>query len=464
MCGVAGAIGIPNAAVSVRMMMHGQQNRGERACGILSIDNTIKHHERFFGTVSDNFDDEVLTRLPGDLAIGHNRYPTAGDRTKKDLASIQPLAFRHHRQVLAIGHNGNFTNKEELEDSDLREVAWKTELDTEAFLQLIIKENANTDLIESVKTVMMKMRGSCSAVIARPRELIAVCDPYANRPLIWARKDRGFVVASESSALGAIGVLHSEMCEVEPGEIISFSANGMRKEKVNFGNTHCQHCIFEPIYFGNPHSRQRGLKIKDFRRALGAEIARQFPIEADVIVGVPDSALLHAQGYASVAKHIPLDNEIINRRHNTGRSFTQPGQAKREKVAEEKSSYDSEEIDGKSILLVDDSIVRGTTMRKIVAALRARGAKAIHVVIMAPQIIKPCHTGIDTPTEEELIASHKSVDEICLEIGADSLGFGSVEILRTVVESFDLDFENFCKACFDGSYWHDLPPGIPTQE
>lgn len=449
MCGVAGAFNVPNAAAVIRHLLHAQQNRGREACGILTIENGVKHHERFMGTVSDSFTEAVIERLPGTQGIGHVRYSTV--KSEQAVRNVQPVELRYQGKPLAIAHNGNLTNQASLEQSILGDGLFKTDLDSELILHLIARASGCATMADKILNVLPHLRGSCSAVVIYPDELVAFCDGSGNRPLHWAQYRDGFIVASETSAFDAVGITLDQVHDVQPGQVVSFSALGVRTSQLP--SSTIRRCSFELVYFAFPHSRIFGIQTEDIRRSLGQALAKEQPVAADVVIGIPDSAKLMAEGYAA-ASQIPLDQALIERRHNTGRTFIMPGQAKRAKAVEEKFSF-SPRLKDKRVILIDDSIVRSTTSRLLTKALRRRGVRSVHWRIASPPNIAPCRYGINTPHRQNLIAAQMNgdVQRIGDAVGADSLAYLSLENFSRTIDEHGLPVDNTCYACMNNQYW-----------
>jgi amidophosphoribosyltransferase len=448
MCGIAGAIGVDAASAAIRTMLHALQNRGQQAAGIVSINGTKKHEHRSYGAVTD-FPQEELDRLMGNIAIGHNRYATAAN--SDGPKNMQPFLMTIGGEPIAIAHNGNFTNIPDIEETELKGTPFVSESDTERFFRLLLRTHRTESLENSIVATLEKMRGSCSAVLALPGRLIAVRDSSGNRPLFWGRLGNGFVVASETSGLDAVGVFTWQ--EVSPGTIVTFCDDGELYISGPFGDDMRRYCPFELVYFGQITSTLYGIPVTNIREEFGRELAREHPVQADIILGIPDSGTLSASGYGELHTSGVFKPHAIIRRHNTGRTFIKSGQRKREQGVSEKFGFTSSEIVGKRVIVVDDSLVRGTTSRRITEELRARGASEVHWRISSPPVTGPCHYGIATRTGELLAADH-SIAEMCVDIGADSLQFLSLQGFKRVIARYGVNPDDCCFACMDGNYWH----------
>lgn len=448
MCGIAGAIGVENATETIRMMLHALQNRGQQAAGIVSIDGMKKYEYRSKGTVIE-FPQEELDLLVGNIAIGHNRYATAAN--SDGPKNMQPFLMSVDDEPIAIAHNGNFTNIKFLEAQELTGVPFVSESDTERFFRLLLRAWRENSLERSIIDTLTKMRGSCTALITLPDRLIAIRDSTGNRPLVWGRCGDGYVVASESSALDAIDVL--EWQEVKPGTMISFSTDGSYFISDEFGDGIRRLCPFELVYFGQETSKIFGIPVADIRKAFGRQLALEHPVETDIILGIPDSGTPSAAGNSEGNGSGTLERHAIIRRHNTGRTFIKSGQAKRARGVADKFGFDTDKIRDQRVVVVDDSLVRGTTSTSITEKLRNRGATEVHWRISSPPVTGPCHYGIATKTGELLAADH-SVDQMRDFIGADSLEFLTLEGFKRVIADHGVNPSDCCFACMDGNYWH----------
>jgi amidophosphoribosyltransferase len=399
------------------------------------------------GLVSQVFDEEDLSYLPGHMAIGHTRYSTTGSSL---ATNAQPIVIDSQFGQLALGHNGNIVNSAVLR-SDLQEqgITFSTSTDSEVIAQTLVNAPGTT-WQERWADVMRRLVGAYSLVVLTPNELMAARDPMGNRPLCLGKLDGGWVVASETCALDHLGA--EFIREVAPGEVVRMSADGL--EAFQVAQPRDAFCIFEYIYFSRPDSRLDEKLVYPVRMALGAELAREHPADADLVMGVPHSATAAAVGF-SQASGIPFVEGLVQNRY-VGRTFIQPDQRIREVGVHLKYNPLPDLLEGKRVVLVDDSIVRATTTGPVVSMLRKAGAREVHMRITSPPITSPCFFGIDMGTRWELIAGNKSIEEIREHIGADSLGFLSVEGL---IEAVGLPRDKFCLACFTGSY----PVPVPLQ-
>ena len=440
-CALMGVYGHPEAANLVYLGLYAQQHRGQEGSGIVSSDGSVLFSHRGLGLVADVFDQEVLERLNGEMAIGHNRYATSG-RTL--LKNTQPFVVEFARGGLAVAHNGNLVNALELRETlEARGAIFQSSVDTEVIVHLIA--NASGDhLVDRIVAALASVRGAYSLLFLSQNELIAVRDPNGFRPLVMGRMGDTVVFASETCALDLIGATYER--ELKAGEVVVASADGVRS-LFPFAKAPLTRCVFEYVYFARPDSTVFGRNVYQVRKSLGRQLARECPVPADLVVPVPDSGVPAALGYAEESG-LPFDFGLI-RNHYVGRTFIEPQDAIRHFGVKVKLNAQRGVLDGKRVVVVDDSIVRGTTSRKIVTMLRAAGATEVHMRISSPPTIGPCYYGVDTPTREELIASEHSVEAIREYITADSLGFLSKEGLYPFTNG---DSEGFCDACFTGKY------------
>ena len=440
-CGVFGIFGHPEAANLTYLGLYALQHRGQEGVGIVSYDGKKHHIEKGLGLVHDVFHEENLNRLKGNTAIGHVRYSTQGDDV---LKNVQPLLVNIGNQWLALAHNGNLTNavslKRILEKSG---TIFQTTSDTEIILHLIARSQKDT-FSERITDALKEVEGAFSLLFLSQKELICVRDTYGFRPLVLGELKGASVVASETTAFDLMGA--KCIREIEPGEMVIISEKGIKSLKA-FLKTKTQHCIFEHIYFARPDSVVFGKNVYEMRVSFGKQLAKEHPAKADIVIPVPDSGVPAAIGY-SQESGIPFQMGII-RNHYIGRTFIEPEQAIRNFGVKIKLNPIREVLEGKSIVMVDDSIIRGTTSKKIVQLLRQYGAKEVHVRVSAPPTIGPCFYGIDTPTKSELIASSKDRQEIQHFLGVDSLGYLSLEGLLQVEKN---ERSLFCTACFDDRY------------
>ena len=451
-CGVFG-IFAPGRSVSelIYLGLFSLQHRGQEGCGIAVSEGKAINHYKNLGMVTDVFNQSTLDSLNGYLGIGHVRYSTSGQ--SKTQQNTQPIVARFQHGQIALAHNGSLTNAAELRNHLMeRGSLFHTTIDSEQIVGLIASHGQD-DMEQAMLKAMIDLKGSYSLVIMTENKLYAVRDPYGNRPLCLGKiGEDGYVVASESCALDAIGATF--LRDVEPGEILTIDENGLHSTKL-FNHEKNALCIFEFIYIARPDSNIDGINVNKARRLMGRELAKEAPLDVDTVIAVPDSGTTAAIGYAEESV-IPYTQGILKNRY-TGRSFIMPTQEMREQMVKLKLNPIRDALEGKRIAVVDDSIVRGTTSRKLVKLLREYGAKEVHMLISAPPVKYPCFYGVDTGNPDELIASKKSVDEICEYIGADSLHYLSMEGILRAVEWSGC---GFCTACLNGEY----PMGTPNYE
>ncbi len=444
-CAVVGVYNAQNAASIAYYSLFAMQHRGQEASGIATSNGekiiTIKKN----GLVTEVFCDETLNKLKGFSAVGHNRYSTAGNDS---IADAQPLFARYDLGEIAIVHNGNLTNARQIRDELIKEGAiFQSYMDTENLIHLIARAKQE-NLIDRIKEAVLRLKGAFCFVILSRKKMFVIRDRYGFRPLslgeiVNSDGSKGYVVASETCAFDLVGAKY--LRDVEPGEMLIFSKNGMESQSIMLPNPHP--CVFEYIYFARPDSRVFGRLVYDIRKNMGEELARENPVEADLVTPVPDSGVAAALGY-SRQSGIPFELGII-RNHYVGRTFIEPTQQIRELKVKLKLNPIRELIENKRVVVIDDSVVRGTTSRQIVKILRDCGAKEIHMKISSPPTISPCYYGVDTPSREDLISAKMSHQEVCQFIGADSLSFLSVEGLK---RSIGVENYQYCQACFDGKY------------
>jgi len=449
-CGVFGVFGHPEASNLVYLGLYALQHRGQESAGIVSSDGKELYVHRAMGEVEEIFQPSVLAQLPGSLAIGHTRYSTAGD---KALLNAQPIMIDCNKGKVALGHNGNLTNAAEWRRKlEHRGSIFQTNSDTEVIVHLIARSQAR-NLSGAIGDALNQVEGAYSLLVLTQDELYAVRDPRGFRPLVLGKliTPGGFVswlVASETCAFDLLNAQYVR--EIEPGEMVRISKSGI--ESIHFApEKQLQQCIFEHVYFSRPDSIIFGRSVNESREMLGRLLAQEHPVDADIVVPVPDSGVPAAIGY-SLESRIPFRMGLI-RNHYIGRTFIEPSQAIRNFGVKLKLNPIRGLLEGKRVILVDDSIVRGTTSRKIVRMVREVGAKEVHVRISCPPTISPCYYGVDTPTREELIASSNTPEEICKFLGADSLGYVSLPALRRAVSDTE---GKFCTSCYTGVYPTDL--------
>lgn len=440
-CGVFGIYGHPEAANLAYLGLHFLQHRGQESAGIVTWDGHYMYAHRHMGKVADIFTEAVLRRLPGNSAIGHVRYSTAGAST---LKNAQPFAVEYSKGSIAIAHNGNLTNTDQLRNGlEMQGAIFQSTMDTEVIIHLVSRAQAH-DLEDRLVESLKQVRGAYCLVVMGENKLIAVRDPRGYRPLVLGRKGEAYIVCSESSALDLIEAEYIR--DVKPGEMLIFDRNGVRSS-FPFQLRQLQQCIFEFIYFARPDSYIFGDSVYRVREALGAKLAKEHPVDADIVMGVPDSGIPSAIGYSRYSK-TPYQMGMI-RSHYIGRTFIEPSQSIRHFGVKLKLNPIRHVLEGKRVVVIDDSIVRGTTSKKLIAMIRHAGAKEVHLRISSPPTSYSCYYGVDTPTREELIAGCSSVEQIREFIGADSLGYISVDGLKDCLGS---DPEDFCYGCFTGDY------------
>lgn len=445
-CGVFGVMSPQreNVAGLAYYGLYALQHRGQESCGIVVNDDGVFFSYKDLGLVSEVFSKDTLGSLPeGNMAVGHVRYGTTGGTTRNNC---QPLEINHQKGKMALAHNGNLSNALALRDElELSGAIFHTTSDTETIAYVITRERiAAASIEEAVSRAMDSLEGAYSLVLMSSAKMIAARDPYGFRPLCYGRTaDGSYVIASESCALAAVGA--EFVRDVMPGEILVFSDSGVESRQEHCGKQKRKTCIFEYIYFARPDSVIDGISVSKSRVRAGEILAETFPADADIVIGVPDSGLEAALGF-SRASGIPYGIGLIKNKY-IGRTFISPGQNERTDRVRIKLSTVKNVIEGKRIVLIDDSIVRGTTSKRIVNLLRDAGAKEIHMRVSAPPFLHPCYYGTDIDSEENLIASHHSMEEIAEIIGADSLGYLPIEKLNKLAES-----DEYCAACFNGEY------------
>lgn len=473
MCGVFGLIGHPEASRIAYLGLYALQHRGQESCGIASVDGGAMFVERGMGHVAEVFDEQRLDRLPGRAAIGHIRYSTAGE---SKLANAQPIRIESRRGGIALGHNGNLVNAKDLRKAleDTGAIFTSTS-DTEVILHLFARSECN-EAEDALVDALSKVRGAFTLTALTPNQLFGLRDPYGFRPLSVGVLDGAWVLASETTAFDLVGA--EKVRDIEPGEAVIFSnhvrfdAETLEAVKAGPGAS-CsgyaslmpwkkaparRHCIFEQVYFARPDSDLFGTGVMEARKEMGRALGREAPVEADVVVPVPDGGTYAALGYAD-ATGIPFEMALI-RNHYVGRTFIEPRQSIRHFGVKVKLNPARALIEGKRVVLVDDSVVRGTTSGKIVEMIRSVGATEVHVRVSSPPYVSPCYYGIDTPRKEDLVAANHSVEEIRDRIGADSLAYLSLDGLQSSVNA---GHENFCSACFTGEYPTPLSGEVEAQ-
>lgn len=452
-CGVFGVFSEECADVATLAYygLYALQHRGQESAGIVVNDSGVFTIHRDAGLVSDVFSTERLEKLgTGNIAVGHVRYATTGNDL---LNNLQPIVINHHKGRMALAHNGNLTNSYELRyDLEEKGYIFHTTTDSEVIAYIIVQDRLHTPSIEeAVYEAMGRIEGAYSLVISSPTKLIAVRDPHGFRPLCMGKTPEGKIVfASETCALDAVGA--DFVRDVRPGEIITVSHNGIKTDERRCGSKQKHLCVFEFVYFARPDSSVDGAAVNKARQRAGMFLYEEHPVDADVVIGVPDSGLDAALGYAA-ASGIPYGIGFTKNKY-IGRTFISPTQEQREVGVNIKLNPVKSVVEGKRIVLVDDSIVRGTTSRGIIKLLRRAGAKEIHMRISAPPFVAPCYYGTDIDDAKNLITNRRSVKEIADFVGVDSLGYLSIEHLVRIAEGC----EGFCTACFGGEY----PTSVPT--
>ena len=446
-CGVFGILDSKgeNVAHTIYYGLCALQHRGQESAGIAvcntegPLGNLLCHKN--MGLVNEIFSPDILSELTGNIGIGHVRYSTTGESTIKNA---QPIAINYFKGTLALVHNGNITNMDELKNS-LQEngAIFHSTTDSEIITYQIALERTKTNSIEeAVYKTARKIKGGFALIIMSPQKMIGVRDPYGLKPLCLGKRNGSYILASESCALNAVGA--EFVRDILPGEIITIQKNDIKNNYALCNQTHA-HCIFEYIYFARLDSTMDGINIYDARVRAGEALAKSYPVEADLVVGVPDSGIAAAMGYAKQS-HIPY-GIAFQKNSYLGRTFIKPTQNEREKAVQIKLNVIPSTVKDKRIILIDDSIVRGTTISKLITMLKKAGAKEVHVRISSPPFLHPCYYGTDVPTNHLLIASKHTNEEIRDQIGADSLGYLNIDDFKAMVGDLPL-----CKACFNQQY------------
>ncbi len=452
-CGVFGAYNFRGRSIApdIYYGLFALQHRGQESCGIAITDTNGKRKVRSkkgLGLVNDVFDQEALDALTGDLGVGHVRYSTAGGTR---LENSQPLVINYVKGTLAIAHNGNIVNAIELrKDLEKTGAIFQTTIDSEVIAYHIARERLNASTAEeAVKLAVQKLKGAFALTVASPRKLIGARDTFGLKPLCIGKTEHTYYLASETCALNAVGATFVR--DVEPGEIVTISSKGIESDmSLAIPREDHARCIFEYIYFARMDSNLDGVSVYNARIIAGKALAESYPVEADLVVGVPESGLVAAKGY-SEKSGIPYGMAFYKNSY-VGRTFIKPTQSERVTSVKIKLNVLSEVVKGKRIVMVDDSIVRGTTSANIIKMLKAAGAKEVHVRISSPPFLHPCYFGTDVPSNEQLIAHAHTTEEICELIGADSLGYMEVDKLKNMIGDL-----KFCDACFTGMYPMEVP-------
>lgn len=441
-CGVFAVYGARNAADLTYLGLYALQHRGQESCGIITADNGSFHSRLGMGLVNEVFSSPLdLKGLKGYSAIGHNRYSTTGSSCAEN---IQPLVINYSRGDLALAHNGNLTNYSRVKkDLEKRGSIFRTSSDTEVILHLLARSKKRRIEL-ALAEALGKVIGAYSTVLLTPKQLVAARDPAGVRPLALGKRRSAWVIASETCAFDMIGAKYIR--DVNPGEIIVINGHGVRSYDILKKSRHA-FCIFEFIYFSRPDSMIYGMNVDKVRRRLGRHLAREHPVKADIVISVPDSSNTAALGFSEESR-IRYDIGFI-RNHYVGRTFIRPEQKIRDLDVKKKFNVVRGVVNKKRVVIVDDSLVRGTTSKKLVVMLRDAGAKEVHLRLSSPPIKSPCFYGIDMPTKKELLASRKSVESIRRFLGADSVGYLSIEGMINLPA---LPPDEFCTACFSGKY------------
>ena len=429
------------------------QHRGQESCGIAVSDTSGPKGKvlssKDMGLVNEAFTPEIMEKLKGDIGVGHVRYSTAGSSTRENA---QPLVLNYVKGTLALAHNGNLINAPELrKELEYTGAIFQTTIDSEVIAYFIARERLNSKTVEeAVGRAMKKIKGAYSLIIMSPRKLIGARDPFGFRPLCIGKRDNSYVLASETCALDTIGATFVR--DVEPGEIVTISPEkGIESDKsMCIPKEQHARCVFEYIYFARPDSFVDGMSVYNSRILAGRYLAIDSPVDADLVVGVPESGNCAALGYA-MESGIPYGQAFVKNSY-VGRTFIKPGQKNRESSVQVKLNALRDAVEGRRVIMIDDSIVRGTTSDRIVRMLREAGAKEVHMRVSSPPFLWPCYFGTDIPARDQLIAYNRSVDEICKIIGADSLGYLKEERLSQIVEGREI-----CSGCFTGKYPLDPP-------
>jgi amidophosphoribosyltransferase len=438
-CGVFGVYNSPTAAYDIYLGLFAQQHRGQEGAGIVVCNGSGEFYvHKDLGLVTQIFNDDVISNLHGSSGIGHVRYSTAGVRGKKDL---QPLVVTHRNRVISIAHNGNVTNAATLKDKmEIDGSLFTTSSDTEVILHKIVGQPCES-LTDKIREGLRGVEGAFSLVIQSEEGVVGVRDPHGFRPLFVGRRDDAWYFASETCAFDIVDA--ELICEVEPGEGYFASAEGLRSFRLE-AEPSPKFCSFEVVYFSRPDSLYLGRSIHHHRLDLGKALYEEHPAEADIVTAVPDSSNSAALGYA-LASEIPLDIGLV-RSHYTGRTFISPDPARRDVKVRQKFNVIRDAVEGKRIVVVDDSIVRGTTSRKIINLFREKGAKEVHLRIASPKVMHPCYYGIDMPDRGEFLVNKIPEELLTTFLHVDSIGFLSTEKLASVVGN------GACQACFSGDY------------
>ena len=448
-CGVAAIYGHPEASKLAYLALYALQHRGQESAGIATSDGQVIHTTKSMGHVADIFTNDVLKSLPGNLAIGHTRYSTAGDTVERNA---QPFSVHCNKGRIAVAHNGNITNATELRASlEARGAIFQASSDTEVILHLVA-HSRERNLRDALRDALLQLEGAFSLVFLAADRVIVARDPRGFRPLAMGQFEtngkKSYVFASETCAFDLINATY--LNDVQPGEMVTVGPEGVTRERYAPEKPRSQ-CVFEHVYFSRPDSLVFGRPVQDSRELMGVLLAREAPAPADIVVPVPDSGNAAALGYSGESG-LPYRQALI-RNHYVGRTFIEPSQAIRDFGVKLKLNPIRSLLEGKSVVLVDDSIVRGTTSKKIVRMVRQAGAREVHLRISCPPTVSPCFYGVDTPDKSELIAANDTIEEIRRFIEADSLAYLSMNSLRKAVDDTKNDY---CYACYTGEYPTDF--------
>ncbi len=453
-CGVFGIY--DNDGLDVARMtyygLYALQHRGQESAGIAVNDDGVMYCHKDLGLVPEVFSDLTLNQLKGTIAVGHVRYSTVGENTRENA---QPLVNKYVKGSLALAHNGTLVNSDALRrELESAGAIFHTSIDSEIIMYKIAQSRIRSHSIENaVLEAMQFLTGSYSLVLMSPRKLIGARDPYGIRPLCIGKLKNSYILSSETCALENLGA--EFLREVEPGEVVVIDQNGLRSLKMENAKDKAHICIFEYVYFARPDSEIQGASVYEMRKLMGAHLAKEHPVEADLVFGVPDSGLCAALGYADESG-IPNGMGFVKNRY-IGRTFIQPTQSQRETSVNIKLNVLKNAVKGKRVVMVDDSIVRGTTCAKIIKQLKEAGALEVHLRISSPPFMWPCYFGTDIPSRKHLIAPWHSVEEIREMVGADSLGFLSLDAIAEIAKNINC---GYCDACFTGNY----PMEVPAEE
>lgn len=439
-CGVFGVVNIENASELMYYGLHALQHRGQEGCGIITTDYNEIYCKKGEGLVTEIFNEEKLVNLKGDLGIGHVRYSTAGG---SGIANVQPFLFRHYTGDFALCHNGNIVNSENVKRYLEKQGSIFQSTSDSEMLAHLVKKDKQENRIDAIKSALNLLDGGFAFLVMTRNKIYAVRDKLGLRPLSLGKLNGGYILSSETCALEIVGAKFVR--DIKPGEILTIHNDGRMESSFYATDTSNRMCAMEYIYFSRPDSDIEGLNVHTSRKAAGKILAQESFVEGDVVIGVPDSSTSAASGFAEESK-IPQEMGFIKNKY-VGRTFIQPSQAMREKGVKMKLSPVRSIVEGQRVIVIDDSIVRGTTMRKIIQLLRDYGATEVHVRIASPAIMFPCFYGVDISTYEELISARLTEEQVCENIGADTLKFLSLKGLYKACNRSQL-----CTACFNGDY------------